>query len=85
MIMSQPPEGYDAVIGEPGKDLNYDECIGECISLCHFSPTFIARVNSLPREYTLLMLRDIVLIRLCQNEAIRPLFLVTYRSNSAVA
>jgi hypothetical protein len=24
----QPPAGYDAVIGEPGGDLNYDECIG---------------------------------------------------------
>jgi hypothetical protein len=23
-----PPAGYDAVIGEPGGDLNYDECIG---------------------------------------------------------
>ena len=27
---SQPPAGYDAVIGEPGGDLNYDECIGTC-------------------------------------------------------
>jgi hypothetical protein len=26
----QPPAGYDAVIGEPGGDLNYDECIGTC-------------------------------------------------------
>jgi hypothetical protein len=24
----QPPPGYDAVVGEPGGDLNYDECIG---------------------------------------------------------
>lgn len=29
----QPPPGYDAVIGEPGGDLNYDECIGECKKL----------------------------------------------------
>ena len=26
--IKQPPPGYDAVIGEPGGDLNYDECIG---------------------------------------------------------
>ncbi|KAH9975493.1 hypothetical protein BGW80DRAFT_1297337 [Lactifluus volemus] len=26
--LTQPPAGYDAVIGEPGGDLNYDECIG---------------------------------------------------------
>ena len=26
----QPPQGYDAVIGEPGGDLNYDECVGTC-------------------------------------------------------
>jgi hypothetical protein len=26
----QPPAGFDAVIGEPGGDLNYDECIGTC-------------------------------------------------------
>ena len=26
----QPPAGYDAVIGEPGGDLNYDESIGTC-------------------------------------------------------
>ncbi|KAI0292719.1 hypothetical protein BC826DRAFT_894634, partial [Russula brevipes] len=25
--LTQPPAGYDAVIGEPGGDLNYDECI----------------------------------------------------------
>jgi len=25
--LTQPPTGYDAVIGEPGGDLNYDECI----------------------------------------------------------
>jgi len=25
--LTQPPEGFDAVIGEPGDDLNYDECI----------------------------------------------------------
>ncbi len=25
---SQAPEGYDSVRGEPGGDLNYDECIG---------------------------------------------------------
>ena len=25
----QPPPGYDAVIGEPGSVLNYDEAIGE--------------------------------------------------------
>jgi len=25
--LTQPPPGYDAVIGEPGGDLNYDECI----------------------------------------------------------
>jgi len=25
--LKQPPPGYDAVIGEPGGDLNYDECI----------------------------------------------------------
>jgi hypothetical protein len=24
----QPPNGYDAVVGEPGVDLNYDECVG---------------------------------------------------------
>jgi hypothetical protein len=24
----QAPQGYDAVIGEPGGDLNYDECVG---------------------------------------------------------
>jgi hypothetical protein len=24
----QPPSGYDAVVGEPGGDLNYDESIG---------------------------------------------------------
>lgn len=24
----QPPSGYDSVIGEPGGNLNYDECIG---------------------------------------------------------
>jgi hypothetical protein len=29
----QPPPGYDAVIGEPGGDLNYDECIGTCKKL----------------------------------------------------
>jgi hypothetical protein len=29
----QPPAGYDAVIGEPGGDLNYDECIGTCKQL----------------------------------------------------
>ena len=22
-----PPEGYDSVVGEPGKDLNYDEVV----------------------------------------------------------
>ena len=26
----QPPAGYDAVVGEPGGSLNYDECIGTC-------------------------------------------------------
>ncbi len=26
----QPPPGFDAVIGEPGGDLNYDECVGAC-------------------------------------------------------
>ncbi|KAI0266411.1 hypothetical protein BC834DRAFT_874457 [Gloeopeniophorella convolvens] len=26
-MLTQPPTGYDAVIGEPGGDLNYDECI----------------------------------------------------------
>lgn len=25
---AQPPHGFDAVIGEPGGDLNYDECVG---------------------------------------------------------
>jgi len=25
--LTQPPAGYDAVVGEPGGDLNYDECI----------------------------------------------------------
>jgi hypothetical protein len=25
---AQPPYGFDAVIGEPGGDLNYDECVG---------------------------------------------------------
>ncbi|KAI0300493.1 hypothetical protein B0F90DRAFT_1951105 [Multifurca ochricompacta] len=25
--LTKPPPGYDAVIGEPGGDLNYDECI----------------------------------------------------------
>jgi len=25
--LTQPPAGYDAVIGEPGGNLNYDECI----------------------------------------------------------
>ena len=25
---AQPPRGFDAVIGEPGGDLNYDECVG---------------------------------------------------------
>jgi len=25
--LTEPPMGYDAVIGEPGGDLNYDECI----------------------------------------------------------
>ena len=25
---AQPPFGFDAVIGEPGGDLNYDECVG---------------------------------------------------------
>jgi len=25
--LTQPPAGHDAVIGEPGGDLNYDECI----------------------------------------------------------
>jgi len=25
--LTQPPYGYDAVIGEPGGDLNYDECV----------------------------------------------------------
>jgi len=25
--LTQPPAGYDAVIGEPGGDLKYDECI----------------------------------------------------------
>ena len=29
-VSQQPPAGYDAVIGEPGGDLNYDECIGTC-------------------------------------------------------
>jgi len=29
----QPPLGHDAVIGEPGGDLNYDECIGTCKKL----------------------------------------------------
>ncbi|KAI0002452.1 hypothetical protein BJV74DRAFT_765325, partial [Russula compacta] len=28
--LTQPPAGFDAVIGEPGRDLNYDECIGTC-------------------------------------------------------
>jgi hypothetical protein len=26
--LAQPPHGFDAVIGEPGGDLNYDECVG---------------------------------------------------------
>jgi hypothetical protein len=26
--LAQPPYGFDAVIGEPGGDLNYDECVG---------------------------------------------------------
>ena len=31
----QAPSGYDSVIGEPGKSLNYDEAIGElCASCC---------------------------------------------------
>ncbi|KAH9992751.1 hypothetical protein BJV74DRAFT_834239 [Russula compacta] len=25
--LMQPPQGFDAVIGEPGGDLNYDECV----------------------------------------------------------
>jgi hypothetical protein len=25
---AQPPYGFDTVIGEPGGDLNYDECVG---------------------------------------------------------
>jgi len=25
--LKQPPRGFDAVIGEPGGDLNYDECV----------------------------------------------------------
>ncbi|KAN0121102.1 ADP-ribosylation [Russula decolorans] len=25
--LNQPPHGFDAVIGEPGGDLNYDECV----------------------------------------------------------
>ena len=32
-LKKQPPPGYDAVIGEPGGDLNYDECIGTCTEL----------------------------------------------------
>jgi hypothetical protein len=27
---TQPPGGYDSVIGEPGGVLNYDEAIGAC-------------------------------------------------------
>lgn len=36
--MDQPPAGYDAVIGEPGGDLNYDEAIGRCFSCCPCTP-----------------------------------------------
>jgi len=25
--LKQPPHGFDAVVGEPGEDLNYDECV----------------------------------------------------------
>lgn len=25
---TQPPAGYDSVVGEPGGDLNYDEAVG---------------------------------------------------------
>ena len=28
----QPPPGFDAVIGEPGGDLNYDECVSTCLN-----------------------------------------------------
>ncbi|KZT66593.1 hypothetical protein DAEQUDRAFT_674722, partial [Daedalea quercina L-15889] len=27
--LTEPPAGYDSVVGEPGGDLNYDEAVGE--------------------------------------------------------
>jgi hypothetical protein len=34
-VFSQPPSGFDSVVGEPGGDLNYDESIGEIFSFIY--------------------------------------------------
>ena len=44
----QPPTGFDSVVGEPGTNLNFDECIGLSVlwSLCCVTLTLMLLVQS---------------------------------------
>ena len=50
-LCSQAPPGYDSVIGEPGKKLNYDEAIGVlCVPCNGFVALTVGRVSK--TQYT---------------------------------
>jgi hypothetical protein len=78
MIVLQPPAGYDAVVGEPGYDLNYDESIGEFNSVAVKERSMTDLLQSTGFVYSAPNRLRVFSLSETQNDAIRPSFLVMF-------
>jgi hypothetical protein len=74
----QPPAGYDAVVGEPGGDLNYDECIGTCKTASERMPKHADTVTVYNVSGRYIFADTGFVKRHRKNDAIRASYLIVY-------